>query len=1773
MRRLFSALKRYMILLLAASVIGCGSGGLSDAPPSSSPSPTPTPPSAATTVAGAVVDGFVAGATVRAHKLNADGTRGDSIGAATTTAANGNYSLNLGDYTGPILIESTGGTYKDWVTGNIVAVTSPLSAVLSNATGSVTVNVTPLTHMASLRARQDIKVNKITDVAAAIEAANTKIGEYFGILDIVKNVPIDPTVANSAVGVSQTRVDYALVMAGISQRASTGGMEPFALVNALAKDAEDGVFDGKQNGTQLTVAKTDGSTANLSAADAKTALSANIDTFQQSTTNISGGDATSTILTSLSDPANPGIIFAKPDIPSGFTVTAVSPTQINLYWSAVVGATGYKIYKGDVYLKSVTDTTAADTGLTPDTDYLYSVSAYDGSGNESARTIQLSATTQITAPPVPVGLMVTAISQSQINLTWTASAAATGYKIYKGNVYIKAVTTTAASDTGLTPDTSYCYAVTAYDASGNESARTTQLCATTNIAAPPVPTGLTVTAVSDSRISLTWTGAVGATGYRVYKAGEKLTDVTTTSAADNGLMASTLYCYSVSSFDALNNESVAGSQVCAATLNPPPADPANLTTFIESSSKVILNWSASVGAAEYYIYRNGVKIAASSGTTYTDTGATANAQNIYKVASVDASGSESSGALNQVTINTALTVPTMSSATANTASRITIVWANSGGTGVAGYKIYRNGTSVQTIPTAGTLTYADGTGLSASTQYCYRVSATDAAGKESAQSSASLCATTYAIPPADPAGLIVRPVSPTQVDLAWTASAGAAQYKIYRNGALLATTVSTSYTDAVAADTQYVYLVTAIDSTGSESSGATSNAAVNTGLTVPSAVTATVNSSTQITLSWTNSGGSAVTGYKVYKGDTLLGAVAPATTTSIVEGGLTPNTQYCYSVSSTDSFTNESAKSITVCGTTDAPPAPNSVDLLVSSPQLNSDGASPVTLTALVKDSQNRALSGQTVDFSATSGMLTDLKSVTDANGMATAKLGAGGDPTYRTIALTALTGGKTATNAVAVTGTNISIDPPAFSLPFNDAAGKQLTISLKDSAGGAIAGKTVSVASSTGKSTFIPASTYVTDNSGQIKVTVKNATDTTSDTITASAIGVSSQATLTINNAKLTVKTDTPKTDAEVPIKTAQPFTVTYTENGTAVNGKTVYFTATRGTLTASSSVTNASGEATVNVSSVNSGPSVLTAYTTGDPQASAQVAIIFVATTANKMDLSAFPAIIDTNAVGQTGEQSLIKAIVRDADDNLVKGKTVNFTITQDASAGTLSKGSAVTDMYGTATTNYIAGGNTGGLNNVKITATVQDTTPAVSKETTLTVGGQALFISLATGPVITKLEPNMYRKDYLALVTDAGGRPLANVPVTATVTPQYYMKGYYYVYGDGWLQMRTLSANLSTNPVIPACANEDVLGQGATAYYNGVLDAGEDQNANSRLDPGNVASVTASVTDSSGHSTISLTYAQDYAFWVNVKLEARASLGGSTTSAVQTFDLPGAAADYADTKVTPPGNPSPFGSNSTCYASLTALALSDTKISLHWEPSAYAASYNIWRDPNDGSAAAKIAALVPTSYEDSVAAGKTYCYEIKQVNSAGLETPLAAAGNRVCASSAATSPAGVTAVAISPTQIQVAWGDAGAAGYRIYKDGVYLQDSVARTIVSGNLTANTQYCYAVSSLNEVGGESAQSATVCATTQLGAPLTPTGLAAAGAAGPSVNLSWNASVGAALYRIYRDGALRLSSTGTAAIDDGAEVFAKTGYCYTISAVDASGNESAQSTPDCTATP
>jgi chitodextrinase len=86
------------------------------------------------------------------------------------------------------------------------------------------------------------------------------------------------------------------------------------------------------------------------------------------------------------------------------------------------------------------------------------------------------------APTIPANLSATAVSSSQINLTWTASTdnvGVTGYRIYRGGTQINTSATNSYSDTGLSPSTNYSYTVAAYDAAGNVSAQSTSASATT----------------------------------------------------------------------------------------------------------------------------------------------------------------------------------------------------------------------------------------------------------------------------------------------------------------------------------------------------------------------------------------------------------------------------------------------------------------------------------------------------------------------------------------------------------------------------------------------------------------------------------------------------------------------------------------------------------------------------------------------------------------------------------------------------------------------------------------------------------------------------------------------------------------------------------------------------------------------------------------------------------------------------------------------------------------------------------------------------------------------------------------------------------------------------------------------------------------------------------------------------------------------------------------------------------------------------------------------
>ena len=199
----------------------------------------------------------------------------------------------------------------------------------------------------------------------------------------------------------------------------------------------------------------------------------------------------------------------------------------------------------------------------------------------------------ITPPSIPASLTATAVSQSEINLSWDASTddkCVTGYNIYRDGVGTPIATTTGTTyqDTGLSPATFYTYNVSAIDHVPNESSQSLPASDTTDApetTPPSTPANLTATAVSPYQIDLSWdasTDDIGVTAYNIYKDGG-VTPIATTAGTtyqDTGLSPATFNTYNVSAIDFSGNESAQSSQVSDITFTPDGTSlstPANLT--------------------------------------------------------------------------------------------------------------------------------------------------------------------------------------------------------------------------------------------------------------------------------------------------------------------------------------------------------------------------------------------------------------------------------------------------------------------------------------------------------------------------------------------------------------------------------------------------------------------------------------------------------------------------------------------------------------------------------------------------------------------------------------------------------------------------------------------------------------------------------------------------------------------------------------------------------------------------------------------------------------------------------------------------------------------------------------------------------------------------------------------------------------------------------------------------------------------------------------------
>lgn len=211
-------------------------------------------------------------------------------------------------------------------------------------------------------------------------------------------------------------------------------------------------------------------------------LNGKIDDFRVYNGALSAGDVY-TLATGIPAPATPAA-------PAMLTAAAVPGNAVNLNWSAVSGATSYSIHRATsssgpfvpiatlVSGTSYSDT-AVPANIATGTPYYYLVTAANN-GGESAASPQASVTALPPIPATPVTLSAVSNSPTSILLNWGAATNAASYTIKRsltaGGPYTtvaSGLTTTSYTDSGLTSGTTYYYVVSSINAAG-ESANSSE---------------------------------------------------------------------------------------------------------------------------------------------------------------------------------------------------------------------------------------------------------------------------------------------------------------------------------------------------------------------------------------------------------------------------------------------------------------------------------------------------------------------------------------------------------------------------------------------------------------------------------------------------------------------------------------------------------------------------------------------------------------------------------------------------------------------------------------------------------------------------------------------------------------------------------------------------------------------------------------------------------------------------------------------------------------------------------------------------------------------------------------------------------------------------------------------------------------------------------------------------------------------------------------------------------------------------------------------------
>ena len=437
---------------------------------------------------------------------------------------------------------------------------------------------------------------------------------------------------------------------------------------------------------------------------------------------------------------------------------------------------------------------------------------------------------------------------------------------------------------GLTPNTSYTFTVTATNNGGTSAASGAS---TAKVTLPNI-TSFTISSETTTSISLLWSG--GYTSVTITRNGTAVsTNNTGTTFTNTGLTVNTPYTYVITP---KNSGGVLGSSttIIQSTLSGPPT--IGTATVIDSSS-ISIAFTPPGGTGTIISYTATSTPGGFTGTSSTSpivvSGLTPNTSYTFSVTATNNGGTSTAS-----TASTAkVTLPniTLFNISGETTTTISLLFAG----GYTSATITRNGTAVSTNNVGTTFT---DTGLTSNTPYTYIITPKNSAGVTGTTS--TIIQSTISSPPTIG---IATVSSTTAMSISFTAPSGTGtitNYKVISSPSGITGTGTSSpiSVTGLSSNTIYTFTVTATNN-GGTSTSSTASTAKTTVPDSPTIGTPSESTPTASSITFTPpSGNGTITNYKITSNPS--GITGTGTSSPIIVSGLITNISYTFTMTATN---------------------------------------------------------------------------------------------------------------------------------------------------------------------------------------------------------------------------------------------------------------------------------------------------------------------------------------------------------------------------------------------------------------------------------------------------------------------------------------------------------------------------------------------------------------------------------------------------------------------------------------------------------------------------------------------------------------------------------------------------------------------------------------------------------------------------------------------------------------------------------------------------------